>query len=108
MSRHGLPTKLFARGAQLRNGHGEAFVVVLHGTTSRAEQLATELAEAYNGHNPMKDSLEELTSVLELEQKEHHTTRGLIKEFLASLNNPNDSPERIAAYAALTKHLETP
>lgn len=107
MSRHGLPTKLFARGAQLRNGHGEAFAVVLHGTTSRAEQLATELADAYNGYAPLKEEVAALDERLEYEEDEHLTTQRLIKRFLDTLNLPNDSAQRVIAYTALTQHLET-
>lgn len=107
MSRHGLPTKLFARGADLRNGHRELFATVFHAATPRAEQLASELADAYNGHQPLKDEVAVLGERLEYEEDEHRTTVTHIKEFLASLNLPNDSAPRIAAYTKLTEHLAT-
>lgn len=107
MSRHGLPTKLFARGYILRNGHGESFAVTMPATTPRAEQLASELVEAYNGYEPLKEEVAAMEERLHYEEDEHRTTQRLIKEFLASLNLPNDSAERIVAYAALTQHLET-
>lgn len=107
MSRHGLPTKLFARGADLRNGHGELFAAVFRAALPRCEQLASELAEAYNGYAPLKEEVAALEERLEYEEDEHKTTQRLVKTFLDSLNLPNDSAERVVAYTALTMHLET-
>lgn len=107
MSRHGLPTKLFARGNNLCDSNLEVFASVKYSATARAEQLASELVEAYNNAEEDRRKVAELEFRLEYEEDEHHTTQRLIKTFLASLNLPNDSAERVIAYTALTQHLET-
>lgn len=107
MSRHGLPTKLFARGNNLCDSNREVFASVKYSATARAGEMASELAEAYNGHAPLKKEVAALEERLEYEEDEHKTTQRLIKEFLASLNLPNDSAERVVAYTVLTTHLET-
>lgn len=106
MSRHGLPDKLSVWGATLVDPAGRLVGCVELGGT-RAYQFVHELAEAYNGHAPLKKEVAALEERLEYEEDEHKTTQRLIKEFLASLNLPNDSAERVVAYTALTVHLET-
>ena len=106
MSRHGLPTKLSVWGSTLVDPAGRLVGCVELGGT-RASQFVHELAEAYNGHAPLKEEVAALEERLGYEEDEHKTTQRLIKTFLDSLNLPNDSAERIVAYTALTQHLET-
>ena len=106
MSRHGLPTSLSVWGATLVDPVGRP-VAAVDWNSARANQLAHELADAYNCVGEAREKVGELEFRLDYEETEHRTTQRLIKEFLASLNQPNDSAPRIAAYAALTEHLAT-